>query len=768
MIERTNAVTGQNKNTSTDQPPNTLANTPFVGSMDATTDASHLNGVRECKPESSVEHLGNIGDYQIVETLGRGGMGVVYLARHLHLNQLFAIKMLRNYEIDDSRSSDKFVREAQVVADLRHRGIVQVHHFAMHHGQPYLVMEYLPAGSLDKKLKSSLYTPRDAAVLASRLAEALQAAHDKNIIHRDLKPHNILLTEQGEPKITDFGLARRTDITLTREHSYLGTPPYMPPEQARGDIANVDERSDIYSLGAILYEMLTGRPPFRGSNDIETMRMVCDAEVVAVRTLQPRVPIELETICLHCLQKDPARRYSSASLLCRDLQAYLSNQPISVRPISRMEKAWRWCKRNPAVAGLSVSLFAILTAATVLALSLAFWAWTEQSRANKELDEKLIALDQAKTSATEAAKKEELAQRERDYAQSLLSYLVDLRMVGRNLNERKLRRDFEINIEIKPLVLNAPFPVQPPSANASPIQQQRFLELSRLKRPVFVRSMWYQDQPPSLFPQTQASENSKRTVDRTVDMLLPARSGLGTNAVSRSADSEAVSSSGGTGASALNAYSALPFTQYKANQAYQLAITSEENCYLTAILVQPQLAQFQLIYPNSLSPQILLEKNKVHKVLADSRACLKPSSSFTPDFLYFIATDIPWNPEFDAFQSNGPFKVLKETASPVNGSVMPENRKPTPCNLRIQINSLVTFSSLPIPEQGSVSSEAARQGNVLAATGSNSKQGTVKVSENVLLFHAIPETFKLAAPPKPNPVPREVQAPRKAEPKPPQ
>ena len=304
--------------------------------------------------------------YEILEELGRGGMGVVYKARQLRLNRLVALKMILAGEYAGTDALERFLAEAEIVARLRHPNIVQIHAIGDFEGQPYVELEYIEGGSLSSRLEGTPWPPRAAARLVESLASALAEAHRMGIVHRDLKPANILMTDEGTPKITDFGLAKSSDkdIGLTKTDSILGSPSYMSPEQAEGRAKDVGPLADIYALGANLYELLTGRPPFVGPTILTTLDLVKNAEPVPPRHLQPGLPSDLDTICLKCLRKEPQRRYESTDALAEDLRRYLNGEPILARPTPHWERAWKWVRRRPATAALVVvTVLSILAAA---------------------------------------------------------------------------------------------------------------------------------------------------------------------------------------------------------------------------------------------------------------------------------------------------------------------------------------------------------------------------------------------------------------------
>lgn len=301
--------------------------------------------------------------YEMLGVLGRGGMGVVYKARQRALNRFVAIKMILAGAHAGPEELARFRREAATIARLHHPHIVQIYEIGEHNGQPFCALEYVEGGSLARKLGGMPQPARPAAQLLETLARATYAAHQAGIIHRDLKPANVLLTADGTPKITDFGLAKQMDESTWRTHSdvIMGTPSYMAPEQAAGKRRDIGPHTDVYSLGAVLYELLTGRPPFLGATGMETLVQVRLQEPVPPRRLQPTVPRDLETICLKCLEKDRQRRYASALALAEDLHHFLGNEPIQARPVRVWERGLKWAKRRPVAAALAgVSSLAVL------------------------------------------------------------------------------------------------------------------------------------------------------------------------------------------------------------------------------------------------------------------------------------------------------------------------------------------------------------------------------------------------------------------------
>jgi serine/threonine protein kinase len=318
--------------------------------------------------------------YEILGELGRGGMGVVYKARQVALDRVVALKMILAGGHAGEAELARFRTEAEAVARLQHPNVVQIHEVGQHGGLPFFSLEFCAGGSLEKKLAGTPLPPLEAARLVQTLAGAMEAAHRAGVVHRDLKPANILLTSSGRsqtgvgdgspaplserplnehtPKITDFGLAKKLDSGTgqTASGAILGTPSYMAPEQAGGQNKTVGPLADVYALGAILYELLTSRPPFKAATQLDTLLLVLSEEPVPPRQLQPQVPRDLETICLKCLQKEPKKRYASAADLAEDLRRFGAGEPIQARPAGRWERGVKWAKRRPAVAALLAAL----------------------------------------------------------------------------------------------------------------------------------------------------------------------------------------------------------------------------------------------------------------------------------------------------------------------------------------------------------------------------------------------------------------------------
>ena len=311
--------------------------------------------------------------YESLGKIGRGGMGAVYRARDPELDRIVAIKTIAEGRHASTDQRERFRAEARAVARLRHPNIITIHAIGEHEDQPYLVLEFAAGGSLAERLIEKPMTPREAAVLLETLARAVHAAHQAGVVHRDLKPSNILLTADGIPKVSDFGLAKLMDAdggrTVTGQ--VMGSPSFMAPEQAEGRTRDVGPAADVYSLGSIFYQALTGRPPFLGESQIETLKLVVSNDVVPPCRLRPDVPRDIETICLKCLEKHPSRRYANALAMADDLRRYLDGRTILARRTGAAERAWRWCLRNPGLAGASLAAAALLVALVVGAVTAA-------------------------------------------------------------------------------------------------------------------------------------------------------------------------------------------------------------------------------------------------------------------------------------------------------------------------------------------------------------------------------------------------------------
>jgi tetratricopeptide (TPR) repeat protein/predicted Ser/Thr protein kinase len=335
-------------------------------------------------PASPASAPARLPGYENLRELGRGGMGVVYQARQTSLNRLVALKMILAGGHASGEQRARFRTEAEVVARLQHPNVVQVHEVGEHDGLPFLCLELVDGGSLASRLDGTPWPPRQAAQLVETLAQAVHAAHRRGIVHRDLKPANVLLTGDGVPKITDFGLAKMLDASAgpTNTGAVLGTPSYMAPEQTAQYGHPIGPATDVYALGAVLYELLTGRPPFKGETPLATVAQVMADEPVPPRSLQPGVPRDLETACLKCLQKEPARRYASALDLADDLRHFLAGEPVRARPVGPAGRLGRWARRNPKVATL-LAVLALVVAAGLTTVT-ALWLLAEGRRRTAE------------------------------------------------------------------------------------------------------------------------------------------------------------------------------------------------------------------------------------------------------------------------------------------------------------------------------------------------------------------------------------------------
>jgi outer membrane protein assembly factor BamB/tRNA A-37 threonylcarbamoyl transferase component Bud32 len=313
------------------------------------------------------------GDYELLREVARGGMGVVYKARQVSLDRIVAVKMILAGQLASEQDVQRFRAEAQTAAGLRHPNIVAIHEVGEHEGQHYFSMDFVEGESLADRLADGPLPPLQAARYVETVARAIEYAHQRGVLHRDLKPANILLDRDDQPRVTDFGLARQADRDrgLTATGAVLGTPSYMPPEQASGRRDRVGPASDVYSLGAVLYELVTGRPPFRAATALDTLLQVLDAEPAPPRLLNPAVGRDLETVILKCLAKEPERRYASAAALADDLKAFQEGRPVRARRPGRIERAVRWARRNRSPVALGL-ISALLTA---LAIFGAFVGW---------------------------------------------------------------------------------------------------------------------------------------------------------------------------------------------------------------------------------------------------------------------------------------------------------------------------------------------------------------------------------------------------------
>lgn len=407
-----------------------------------------------------------IGDYEIIAEIARGGMGIVYQARQSKLNRIVALKCILSGTLASSEEVQRFLTEAEAAAKLQHPHIVSVFDIGEDHGRPFFSMEFIKGSNLAEQIKNESNSVRWSCEMIRKTADAIDHAHQKGIIHRDLKPSNILINSEGEPKVTDFGLAKLADNndSKTRTGDLLGTASYMAPEQALGQVSAISPATDIYGLGAIFYELLTGRPPFRGETSWQTMRQLMESDPVSISVLQPATPFDVQTIVSKCLRKDPRHRYQTAKQLSDDIQRFLDGKPILARPVSRMEKTVKWMGRNRSMV-ITITISAMLLVAAVI---VGFWKVME------ERDRFRVQRDQAQSNLYDALvgdTKAQLAGREDDYwfqAKENLNELAALEVPQKDKNDLR-------NLAIR--WMGNPYPCltqKPVCSHGSPVSDASF------------------------------------------------------------------------------------------------------------------------------------------------------------------------------------------------------------------------------------------------------------------------------------------------------